>query len=93
MTHTEAVKRRRLLVVWVVTVVTCGGTVLLDLLLQPLNVRVVGLDVSSGLTGTAYVTATAMCFTTSRWFRAGRKAMRRITVRELRQRAGLHGVR
>ena len=93
MTHIEAVKRRRLLVGWVVTVVTCGGTVLLDLLLQPLNGRVVGLAVSSGLTGTAYVTATAMCFPTFRWLRAGRQAMRRITVRGSRQGAGLPGVR
>ncbi len=93
MTHTEAAKRKRDLVVWIVTVATCAAAVLLDLLVQPLQVRVVGLDISSGLTGTAYVAVTAMCLTTFFWFRTARKTTRRITVRELRQRAGLRGVR
>ncbi len=87
MTHAEAVKRRRHLVIWIVSVATCAAAVLLDLLVQRLHVRVVGLDISSGLTGTTYVAATAMCFTTFRWFRTTRKTTRRITVRELRQRA------
>ncbi len=91
MTHYESVKRKRHLVVWIVTVATCAAVVLTDLLVQPLHVRVLGLAASSGLAGAKYVTATAMCVTTFRWFRVA-KPTQPITVQELRRAAGRHRV-
>ncbi len=86
-THYEAVKRRQFFIGWIVAVATCAAVVLADLLIRPLHVRVMGLDVSSGLTGATYVAAAAMAAATFGWFRMAPKRARRITVRELRERA------
>ena len=87
MTHFDGVKRRRLLIVWIAAVATCATAVSANLLLQPLHLRLVGLDLSTGLTGVTYLSATAMCATPVRWFRMAPRATRRITVQELRHQA------
>ena len=92
MTTPEAVKRQRLFVVWIATVAICATVVLVDVLMHPVHIHLLGLHVSNGLTGTAYIAATVMCLTTFRWFRTapderlGIKDPPGTTVRDLRQR-------
>ncbi len=84
-TQYDSVERRRLFVVWIVTVATCAAAVAADLLVEMPNLRILGFDVSTILTGATYVAATAMCVTTFRWFRTAAMSTPTITVWELRR--------
>lgn len=81
-------KARRWVVAWVATGAICAAAAVAVWLIGSSHVRFLGFDVASGLKGTAYLSATVMCVTTVRWFRLTRRRPPRITVRELRERAG-----
>jgi len=83
-THFEVVKRRRYFIALIVAAGTCAAAVSADLLFQPQHVRLVGLNVSSGLSGVTYLSATVMFATALGWLRTVPRATRRITVQELR---------
>ena len=80
-----SVERRRLFVVWIVTVATCAAAVAANLLVQMPYLQLLGFHISTDLTGATYVAATAMCVATFRWFRTAPKRTTQITVRELRR--------
>jgi hypothetical protein len=81
-------KARQWLVAWIATGAICAAAAVAVWLIGSSHVRFLGFDVASGLKGTAYLSATVMCVTTVQWFRVTRRKSTRITVRELRERAG-----
>jgi hypothetical protein len=87
MTQFEALRRRRLLIAWLVCVVICTAALATQFIVQPMYARVIGLRVSTGLAALIYTSAAAICVTTIVWFRAAPRQTRKITVQELRGRA------
>jgi len=85
-TYHEVEKRRRWFIVWIVAVVICATAVFAEVLLRLMHLRLAGLNVTSLLAVSKYVSAVAMCLTTFHWFLTAPSGNRLITVLELRRR-------
>ncbi len=77
---------------WIVTVAVLIVVLVVALVVEPGYARVLGVPVSGVATGIALGAAAAICAATFWWIRAAPRRQRKITVQELRQRAG-HRVR